>query len=158
MTRNMNNTRLYDKMETNFYEFLSTTSLHGHAKVANATSLLRRFFWVVLIMASWAYCLKVLTTSITDYLNFPVISNYETKFQFNREFPAVTFCNHNKSSIVCKFTREKCPPESVRHLSNDLIFGNCTVFNSGKKFWIDQKISIIKKHIYIIIKKIFYRI
>ena len=92
-----NNASLFEKIRSKTEDFADSTSLHDHLQVANSPCIWRRLVWAALILTSWAYGIYVLTTTVVAFLQYQVVTSYDRKFEIKRDFPAVTFFNHNKS-------------------------------------------------------------
>ena len=127
------NMSLSAKLKAKAIELISESSVHGTDKVVTSKSLLRCLFWGLVILSAWIYCLINLTSIITEYQQYQVVTNIETIFEVERELPAVTFCHNNRSSVICIYKNAPCPSESIRHIQWDIIFGECSVLNSGDK-------------------------
>ena len=51
--------------------------------------------WLLFFFVSTGFCAWFISRSITDYLNFDVISKTEIKYDTNLIFPVITICNSN---------------------------------------------------------------
>ena len=83
--------------EEAFQSFVQNTTLHG-ARYLYAENIFRRLFWVLVLIASFSFCIFQVLKSIEAFNNRPFITKIssetsEQEGKFN--FPAVTMCNAN---------------------------------------------------------------
>lgn len=83
--------------EEAFQSFVQNTTLHG-ARYLYAENIFRRLFWVLVLIASFSFCIFQVFKSIEAFNNRPFITKIssetnEKESMFN--FPAVTLCNTN---------------------------------------------------------------
>lgn len=108
-------------------ELMKSSTFHGIPKLVNAKNLVHMLLWFSAILLSYSYCLYVIVLFILEYLEYPIVTNLEVVNERAPEFSAITFCNHNKSKIVCKFDNRDCPEETIK----DSGFLYCSEFNTG---------------------------
>ena len=78
-------------------EVLKLSTFHGIPRLVDAKNLIHRILWFTAILLSYSYCLYLIVVFILEYLDYPVITNLEVINEVSPEFPAITFCNHDKS-------------------------------------------------------------
>lgn len=122
---------LSKKMKRKTLQLLSGTSFHGVPKVVTSEIWLQKIIWVGLIMASFVYCSMMISRNLIDYFDYPVVTNIQSIYEKEPEFPAVTFCNSNGNYYIddiyfCVFNQDYCTSESV--IAKNF---NCYSFNLG---------------------------
>ena len=88
--------RLLRKDGTIFREYIESTSVNGVARIfTKQYSILRRLFWLVVIIGAAAFCLVNCTERIQFLASSPTSTTTTFKRQRPLVFPAVTICNLN---------------------------------------------------------------
>ena len=78
-----------------FKEFTESTTLHGISHVFSNGSKVRRFIWVICLLASTASFIAATTHFLFSYFSFDVITRVTLISREHAIFPAVTICNFN---------------------------------------------------------------
>ena len=76
-------------------ETLELSTIHGFTHYINSKFRTVRIMWIIVGIASFGYCIYLLTMAFIGYFSFNVtvsISNYQ---DLPATFPAITFCNIN---------------------------------------------------------------
>lgn len=94
--------------------FCNNSSIHGVNKIGRATSAVRKFFWILILMLCFVGCLFQAIEFISMYLRYSVVVNLESNKAEFLEFPAVTLCNVNsirkefQSCVERKLSYDEC--------------------------------------------------
>ena len=88
--------RLLSRDSSTFKKYIESTTAHGVVRIFSSKSIIRRLFWLVIVLAAAGGCLY----NISDRIRFLISAPTSTTISVNREsrldFPAVTVCNLNR--------------------------------------------------------------
>ena len=71
------------------------TSFHGIPHLMAGRSLIRTFYWLLLILAAISLMIFAMVTISNEYFDRETFFSESVQFPNSIEFPAVTFCSHN---------------------------------------------------------------
>ena len=87
--------RLFSKDASTFKKFIESTTAHGVARIFQGKSIIRRLFWLIIVLVAAGGCLY----NIIDRVRFLISNPTSTSISVTRRtiltFPAVTVCNLN---------------------------------------------------------------
>ena len=89
--------RLFNKDCSTFKKYIESTTAHGVVRIFQSKSIIRRLFWLVIVLSAASGCLY----NISDRIRYLVSSPTATTISITRSnvgelsFPAVTVCNLN---------------------------------------------------------------
>lgn len=87
--------RLLKKDDTIFRDYIEHTTVHGVVRIFSGRSILRRLFWLLIVLASVAGCLYNCIDRIQFLASRPTATTASVSRVQPIDFPAVTFCNLN---------------------------------------------------------------
>lgn len=86
---------MFKKDASKFKKYIESTTAHGVVRIFSGKSVIRRIFWLVIVLAASGGCLY----NISDRIRFLISSPTSTATSVTRKstltFPAVTVCNLN---------------------------------------------------------------
>ena len=86
---------MFSKDSSTFKKYVESTTAHGVARIFKGKSVIRRLFWLIIVLTAAGVCLY----NISDRIQFLVSSPTSTTVSVTRRttltFPAVTVCNLN---------------------------------------------------------------
>ncbi|XP_038056341.1 acid-sensing ion channel 1-like [Patiria miniata] len=78
-------------------EFVSTTSLHGIARVANNTTrTIFRLAWLLIMLVFLGVCVAQITDRLQRFFMYKANTAISVEYVGDLDFPAVTICNFNR--------------------------------------------------------------
>ncbi|XP_022086807.1 acid-sensing ion channel 1-like [Acanthaster planci] len=77
-------------------EFAESTSLHGIAKVFQASRLLVRVFWIAILLTCLCVCAWQISDRFRRFLQYETNTEISVEYVGHLSFPAVTVCNFNR--------------------------------------------------------------
>ncbi|KAI3382552.1 hypothetical protein SNEBB_007576 [Seison nebaliae] len=77
------------------YKFATRTSMHGLAWVAESEQHLRKFLWIMVVIAFLGLLSYQTYDNVKLYISHPTAAKIEIKRDSKLQFPSVTFCNLN---------------------------------------------------------------
>jgi len=86
-----------------FVNLATSSTFHGIAKILHAKKLLRKLYWLAILLAFGIICSHNISMSILNYYTYPVVTNFVEKTPRRLQFPAVTICNTDQFLSI-----EKC--------------------------------------------------
>lgn len=126
---------------------ISDLTMHGPSKVASTTNILRRMFWVCIVLVGWTACVLLTVQYVNQYLAYETVTNIAIRLdQKKPNFPAVTICGVRTPDIKCLFDQGICTNDIV-HLVNTENFFGCSAFNTGNiyfSYFVSSKLKILK--------------
>jgi len=124
---------------------ISKSTAYGLANFFQSKRLSHKLLWLIFMLCAVSASIWYITGSISDYLNYEVITVIRTEYDQPTQFPCVSFCNYfqkyfdNKSLAVlikkCSFGYDE---NIMSNLGNHFEsfysqdYGQCYRFNSGK--------------------------
>ena len=91
--------RLFNKDASTFKKYIESTTAHGVVRIFKGKSIIRRLFWLIIVVTAAGGCLY----NISDRIRFLVSNPTSTTISVTRRttltFPAVTVCNLNSLRI-----------------------------------------------------------
>ena len=79
--------RSTSKQKEVFYDWVSKSTMHGIPKFVEKTSAMQKIIWLVVITISFGFCSYYCVMNVFEYLKYPVITNINTVFVHDPEFP-----------------------------------------------------------------------
>ena len=67
------------------------SSAHGIPNLVSNKTLIIKLIWIVSILASICGCAWFISSSVSEYFQYDVITNIKIQKVYSMEFPAVTF-------------------------------------------------------------------
>lgn len=86
---------LLKKDDTIFREYIENTTTHGVVRVFRNKSIVRRLFWLLIVLGASAGCLYNCINRIRFLASSPTSTTISVDREQPLDFPAVTFCNLN---------------------------------------------------------------
>jgi hypothetical protein len=74
-------------------ETISSSSIHAFPNIVQNKYKTIKFVWIVCFLISSAACAYLITTTISEYLNFEVVSKSTVKYLSSIDFPIITICH-----------------------------------------------------------------
>ena len=107
--------------------WFESVSIHGLGNLVRSRHLVVKAIWFLFILASTAYCSYAIFENISDYLLYPVITQIDSKNEIPIQFPAVTLCTDNGTTIQyhCEIGNTICELTS----SEQYVGKSCLSFN-----------------------------
>lgn len=89
-----------------FISWCEKTTFHAIPNIATNKQTFLKLMWMFCLLVSVGYCCRVLTISVTDYWNYPVLTTYDIVQESSASFPVVTVCGfrHANSSTELNMT------------------------------------------------------
>ena len=125
-------------------ETLESSSVHALPNIIRNRFYPVKIMWVICFFGSSIGCAMFISKSISDYLNYDVITNIKIDYVNKLKFPMITICNTNiqktknisnmlnDTIIYCNFNSFPCNIENDFEFYNDSTYNYCFRFNSGK--------------------------
>lgn len=104
-------------IKVSLIELLRESTTHGLSNIFRTKKLILKLMWTIFFLISAGYCSYMIHNSISDYLSYNVITNFQTVFELPSLFPTVTICNLNafqtnfSIQFAKKFYNETSKPE-----------------------------------------------
>ena len=139
----------YEKIKEKTKELLLTTTIHGIQNIAKSSHAPVKIIWFFCLMISSGYCAYLMSISFINFFEYDVITNINTIYEQQSEFPAVSFCSlygplNSTSILKCQFNLIDC--SLYIETFNGSSLGKCFRFNSGTNKY-NQKVDILKTKI-----------
>jgi hypothetical protein len=83
-----------------FIEWLKNSTSHGMPNIARTKNDLMRLAWFIFYLICLTYCSITIIQSISKYIDYQTTTTIKYQRENLRDFPAVTFCNVNKFSLL----------------------------------------------------------
>lgn len=114
--------------------FLFST-IHGIQHIVRTPNSLVKFVWFFCFLSAIATCAYFMSVSLSNYLNYKVVTYLNTIYEDRSEFPALSICSsveplNNLSILKCEFNRDDC--SGYFKFYNDQYYNTCLRFNSGE--------------------------
>ncbi|XP_038061024.1 uncharacterized protein LOC119731823 isoform X2 [Patiria miniata] len=77
-------------------EFADNTTAHGVSRIANASSCIASFIWLVILCAAFSGFFYQGTNLVLDFFSWPYGTTIDIITNTSVDFPAVTVCNMNR--------------------------------------------------------------
>ena len=88
-------------------EFLESSTIHGLVHISTAKSRAARVAWVVIVVASFAFAISMITNAYLEWHESPVSTTITTHPITELEFPTVTVCPPRGSNTAVNHLLEK---------------------------------------------------
>ena len=88
--------RLFKKDDRYFRKYIDNTTAHGVVRIFTGKSIIRRLFWLVIVLGATAGCLNNVIDRIIYLAGQPTSTTVSITRQPSLTFPAVTVCNLNQ--------------------------------------------------------------
>ncbi|XP_064392817.1 acid-sensing ion channel 1C-like [Halichondria panicea] len=98
---------------TSFRKYIDNTTAHGVVRIFSGKSVIRRLFWLVIVLGATVGCLNNIIDRIIYLAGGPTATTLSLERQVNLTFPAVTVCNLNQYR---KDVVDAIHPELSEHL------------------------------------------
>ena len=95
---------LKNKLNNKLFTAVTDTSLHGIPRIFNSDTIFQKLIWTITILISLAGCFFIIIKNVTDYYEYPVITNSDRIFEKKPIFPSVLF---TQKTYSCKFEAAK---------------------------------------------------
>ena len=130
-------------------DLLLVTTIHGIQNIAKSSHAPVKIIWFFCLMISSGYCAYLMSISFINFFEYDVITNINTIYEQQSEFPAVSFCSlygplNSTSILKCQFNLIDC--SLYIETFNGSSLGKCFRFNSGTNKY-NQKVDILKTKI-----------
>ena len=102
-------------------EYLTSSTIHGLYYIGSTNSRLLRFFWIIIIVASFTISLSMICTSFSSWEKAPVISTIETKPISEARFPTVTVCPPEGSNTILNYDISNSENHTLDDISSILL-------------------------------------
>ena len=87
--------RLLNKDTSTFKKFIESTTVNGVVRIFEGKSIIRRVFWLIIILAATGGCLYNVSNRIQFLISHPTSTTVSITRSTTLTFPAVTVCNLN---------------------------------------------------------------
>ena len=87
--------RLFNKDTSTFNNYIESTTAHGVVRIFKGKSIVRRLFWLVIVLAAAGGCLYNISDRIRFLISSPTSTTISVTRNTSLSFPAVTVCNLN---------------------------------------------------------------
>ena len=91
--------RLFKKDASTFKKYIESTTAHGVARIFTGKSMIRRLFWLIIVLAAAGVCLNNIIDRIRFLVSDPTSTTISVTRRTTLTFPAVTVCNLNSFRI-----------------------------------------------------------
>ena len=128
---NDTNFSLSQKIKKKGLEHLSITSWHGFPNIVNSDNLIQKLLWLIIMLFMMAYVSVSIASNVLEYHEHPVVTNINTVYEAEPQFPAVRFCNFDQKypiNLYCWFEGTVCKPINILWFNP-----SCDTFNGGLK-------------------------
>ncbi len=88
--------QLFNKDDKYFRKYIENTTAHGVIRIFSGKSVIRRLFWLVIVLGATTGCLYNISNRISYLAGGPTATTLSLERQDNLTFPAVTICNLNQ--------------------------------------------------------------
>ena len=95
-----------------FREFLESSTIHGLVHISTAKSRAARVAWVVIVVASFAFAISMITNAYLEWHQSPVSTTITTHPITELQFPTVTVCPPRGSNTAVNHLLKK-----VKHVN-----------------------------------------
>ena len=85
-----NKNLLIGLLKNEIKESLLNTTAHGLPQIVRNQSIFLKIIWLILFLASSAYCSYLIVTSFKSYFEYNVITQIDTFIDIPSKFPTVT--------------------------------------------------------------------
>lgn len=127
------------------HQIIVSSTAHGIPNILRTRRLFHKIMWIISTLASVGVCIWFILSSISDYLQYSVVTTIESVYEQPAMYPTVSLCSddinlfrkNNLSSLIIKCTfnyDESCKKNLNNYFSafEDSDYGLCYRFNSGK--------------------------
>ncbi len=87
--------QLFNKDDKYFRKYIENTTAHGVVRIFSGKSIIRRLFWLVIVLGATTGCLYNISNRIIYLAGGPTATTLSLERQDNITFPAVSICNLN---------------------------------------------------------------
>ena len=87
--------RLLNKDTSTFKKFIESTTANGVVRIFEGKSIIRRVFWLIIILTATGGCLYNISDRIQFLISRPTLTTVSITRSTTLTFPAVTVCNLN---------------------------------------------------------------
>ena len=133
--------KLFEKIEHIALNFTA----YGVPNFIRAKRLIHKLIWLMFIAACFSFACFFASSIMGIYLSYEKVTRTETVYEQPVMFPTISFCSFDRkffdgrelASLIsaCEFNYDvSCQENSAKYFEayNDLDFGQCFRFNSGK--------------------------
>ena len=92
--------RLFSKDSSTFKKYIESTTAHGVARIFTGKSIIRRIFWLIIVLTAAGGCLYNISDRIQFLISRPTSTTVSITRSTTLTFPAVTVCNLNNFRIM----------------------------------------------------------
>ena len=115
---------MYQNIKKTVLDKATKSSFHGIPQLVESNHfILVNLIWLAAMVVSYIYCFVVVASNVSEFYEYPVITNINQVFSHEPEFPMVSICNVDFKFTKCSFNRQNCPAF--------ITLGNCLIFNKG---------------------------
>ena len=75
-----------------FWETMKNTTLHGIPNIINNPFMFVKITWSIFLVCSTCYCFYSNYICVIQYLKYPVVTQFEIKYESQLSFPMVKIC------------------------------------------------------------------
>ena len=130
---------------TKFMKYIKSTPTHGLVHIFTGKSIIRRVFWLLIVVGAGAFCLFNIIDRIEFLVSQPTSTTTSLIRRESLTFPAVTVCNLNSIRLsylqnltgrsledVELFNSTRCDVSALQELHMDLDLDFRTILSDGR--------------------------
>lgn len=131
------------KLKTNLNSLIRDLTFQGVPNLLRTQRTCLKLMWIFFITASSLGCIYTITKSVTEYLNFEIVTKIKSYTENVVQFPVVLICDADSTSFEFEVLSMYFGYYKLKswkdHLEvyNDPGYGRCYRFNSGKNYYGD---------------------
>ncbi len=91
--------RLFKKDASTFTKYVESTTAHGVVRIFKSKSIIRRLFWLIIVLTAAGGCLYNISDRIRFLISDPTSTTISVARRTTLAFPAVTVCNLNSLRV-----------------------------------------------------------
>jgi len=124
--------------------FMKLTTVHGVQNFYRANNFFIRLMWLFSLFVSASFCVYFIVKSVSDYLNYEIVSQINVNYEARVKFPTISFCSDSyfkvpDSLVNCLTNKENCLNKTNYFTSyNDSFYKTCYRFNSKNSLYSTQ--------------------
>jgi hypothetical protein len=135
----MSKNNIWQNIIASTRETLESSSIHAIPNISRNKYYTIKLTWTIFFLVSVSFCGYSIYSSISDYLNYNVITNIKIKQTNKIKFPVVTICNLNFYATNLSFIASKTLFNTTRPNLNLITLAQTWTSSLTDLFGIDKK-------------------
>jgi hypothetical protein len=110
----------FEKIRSFAYNSIQSSTTHGLPNLFKTGNKYVRLMWIVCLLASSALCFFLIAKSISEYLQYQVVTQISVIYQVPMEFPSVSICLSNffANTETIEFGKKILADNNITNITN----------------------------------------